>query len=113
MSIWDVETGGQTKSLWASPSPTLSLSQIDCAIQFLLGVMQDKQKKYNKHADQFQQISETLSILNRVKGQHAEPGPQDGALEPDVATGGPSGTAESEEPVVRTRCYHRRTDWNR
>ncbi|XP_061177611.1 BLOC-1-related complex subunit 5-like [Saccostrea echinata] len=43
------------------------IKEIDCAIQFLLGVMQDKQKKYNKHADQFQRISETLSILNRVK----------------------------------------------
>lgn len=30
--------------------------------------MQEKQKKYHKHADQFQRISETLSILNRVKG---------------------------------------------
>ena len=29
--------------------------------------MQDKQKKYHKHADQFQRISETLSILDRVK----------------------------------------------
>jgi hypothetical protein len=29
--------------------------------------MQEKQKKYHKHADQFQRISETLSILNRVK----------------------------------------------
>ncbi|XP_048765144.1 BLOC-1-related complex subunit 5-like [Ostrea edulis] len=43
------------------------IKEIDCAIQLLLGVMQDKQKKYHKHADQFQRISETLSILNRVK----------------------------------------------
>lgn len=44
------------------------IKEIDCAIQLLLGVMQEKQKKYHKHADQFQRISETLSILNRVKG---------------------------------------------
>ncbi|XP_062578172.1 uncharacterized protein LOC134240080 [Saccostrea cucullata] len=43
------------------------IKEIDCAIQFLLGVMQEEQKKYNKYADQFQRISETISILNRVK----------------------------------------------
>ncbi|XP_062614074.1 BLOC-1-related complex subunit 5-like [Saccostrea cucullata] len=112
--------GGQTKSLWASPTPTVSIRLI---VQYnKLGMMQDKQKKYNKHADQFQQISETLSILNRVKDsmQNLVPKmerlnqmlpPEDRLellslksqlLEPDVTTGGPTGTAESEEPVVRT-----------
>ena len=33
----------------------------------LLNLMQDRQKKYHKYADQFQRVSETLSVLNKVK----------------------------------------------
>ena len=41
--------------------------QIDCAINMLLNLMQERQKKYHKHAEQFHRVSETATILNRVK----------------------------------------------
>jgi len=43
------------------------IKEIDCAIHMLLNLMQEKQKKHHKYADQFQRVSETLSVLNRVK----------------------------------------------
>ncbi|KAK3096679.1 hypothetical protein FSP39_002323 [Pinctada imbricata] len=43
------------------------IKEIDCAITMLLNLMQERQKKYHKYADQFQRVSETLSVLNKVK----------------------------------------------
>ena len=34
----------------------------------LLNLMLERQKKYDKYADQFQRVAETLSVLNRIKG---------------------------------------------
>lgn len=41
--------------------------QIDCAIQMLMNLMSERQKKYSKCAEQFQKVNETASALNRIK----------------------------------------------
>ena len=42
--------------------------QIDCLMHVLLNSMTERQRKFAKYAEQFQRVSETLSILNRIKG---------------------------------------------
>lgn len=34
----------------------------------LFNLMVERQKKYAKHAEQFQRVTETVTVLNRVKG---------------------------------------------
>ncbi|KAK3593873.1 hypothetical protein CHS0354_011478 [Potamilus streckersoni] len=46
----------------------IRLKEIDCAIHMLMNLMTERQKKYAKYAEQFQRASETVSVLNRVKG---------------------------------------------
>lgn len=43
------------------------IKEIDCAIHMLLNLMHERQKKYHKYMEQFHRVSETLSVLNRVK----------------------------------------------
>ncbi|XP_033739695.1 BLOC-1-related complex subunit 5-like [Pecten maximus] len=43
------------------------IKEIDCAINMLVKLMSDRQKKYHKYAEQFTRASETLTVLNRVK----------------------------------------------
>ncbi|VDI02180.1 Hypothetical predicted protein [Mytilus galloprovincialis] len=43
------------------------IKEIDCAMQMLHNLMQDKQKKYHKYAEQFQRVSETVTTLNKIK----------------------------------------------
>uniref|UniRef100_A0A0L8I4U2 BLOC-1-related complex subunit 5 n=1 Tax=Octopus bimaculoides TaxID=37653 RepID=A0A0L8I4U2_OCTBM len=41
---------------------------IDYMMHVLLNSLTDRQRKYAKYTEQFQRVSETLSILNRIKG---------------------------------------------
>lgn len=46
----------------------IRVKEIDCLMHVLLNSMTERQRKFSKYAEQFQRVSETLSILNRVKG---------------------------------------------
>lgn len=43
------------------------IKEIDCAMHMLLNLMNEKQKKFHKYAEQFQRVSETVTTLNKIK----------------------------------------------
>ncbi|CAI9738279.1 Hypothetical predicted protein [Octopus vulgaris] len=46
----------------------IRVKEIDYMMHVLLNSLTDRQRKYAKYTEQFQRVSETLSILNRIKG---------------------------------------------
>ncbi|XP_014790825.1 uncharacterized protein LOC106884117 [Octopus bimaculoides] len=48
--------------------PPYPYCEIDYMMHVLLNSLTDRQRKYAKYTEQFQRVSETLSILNRIKG---------------------------------------------